>query len=258
MMSDPQSETEVFGNYSSYYDLLYQDKNYDAETNYVISLINKYSTDTIELLELGCGTGNYSKHFAGAGYRVTGVEKSSPMIALATLKSIQNFIPVAGDITAFDLNKKFDAAISLFHVISYLNTNEELLSCFKSVSQHLKKNGLFIFDVWHTPAVYIKQPSNTIKRINTNNFDITRIAEPIIDYEENIVLVNYELIIKNKQTMQSEVFREVHSMRHFGMPEIKLIAQLSGFNVMNAEEFLTAKKPGEDTWGVCYTLQKND
>lgn len=255
---DQVSVPDPFLKYSNYYDLLYHDKDYLAETRYVINLLNTYAPNANTLLELGCGTGNYSKHFSAAGFNITGIEKSSQMVDLAKAKSLHNFLPITGDITAFKINKKFDAVVSLFHVISYLNENESLLSCFKLVAEHLKKNGVFIFDVWYTPAVYSGKPAKTVKRVNTTSFDITRIAEPTILYEQNIVEVDYHLFIKNNDTLQYESLKEKHSMRHFSTPEIKLMAQLSGLKFVHSEEFLTAKKPGENTWGVCYILQKND
>jgi hypothetical protein len=47
-------------------------------------------------------------------------------------------------------------------------------------------------------------------------------------------------------------------LRHYSTPELKLFAELSGFTLIKTEEFFTAKKPGADTWGVCYILQKDE
>lgn len=52
----------VFGDvYLRYYDLLYKDKDYKREADYVDALIKKYHPEPKSiknLLELGCGTGN--------------------------------------------------------------------------------------------------------------------------------------------------------------------------------------------------------
>jgi len=55
--------SDPFGSINQYYDLFYADKDYQAETGYIISLIKKYNPGAKEVLELGFGTGNYSKHF---------------------------------------------------------------------------------------------------------------------------------------------------------------------------------------------------
>ena len=45
-------------------------------------------------------------------------------------------------------------------------------------------------------------------------------------------------------------------MRHFSIPEIALLADLTNFTVIKTEEFGTQEKPSENTWGVCFVLQK--
>ena len=52
---------KVFEEYSKYYDLLYQDKDYEGEVEYIIDLIEKYAPKTASVLELGCGTGKHAK-----------------------------------------------------------------------------------------------------------------------------------------------------------------------------------------------------
>jgi SAM-dependent methyltransferase len=257
-MTEKSSTSNSFHLFNNYYDLLYHEKDYEKEAQYINGVLNKYNPAISDLLELGCGTGNYSKYFSDSGYTITGIELSEQMVSLAKSKSIPRFLPLVGDISTFEVDKKFDAAISLFHVLSYLTETSQVLSCLKQVGQHLKKDGLFVFDVWYTPAVYSQQPRTSIKRVTTDEYHITRIAEPLINYENNVVQVNYQLIIKNNATQQHELLYETHFMRHFSTPEIMLMAQLSGFRLIHSEQFLTAKQPCADTWGVCYTLQKND
>ena len=249
--------TENFNNnYSRYYDLLYKDKDYKAEADYVMQLIRSLNVNAKDILELGSGTGNHAQLLCEEGFKVTGLERSADMVLLAEHKSINGFKPLVADITNFDIFQKFDVAISLFHVISYLNTNEALISFFNAVNKHLNGNGVFIFDVWYSPAVYAQKPETRIKRMEDDAVKITRIAEPEIHENENVVDVNYEINIQAKSTGFTEVYREKHPMRHFSIPEIELLANATNFKLIKAEEFLTAKQPGEDTWGVCFVLQK--
>jgi SAM-dependent methyltransferase len=244
--------------YNDYYDLLYQDKDYAKETAYITNIINQYNPATKSIVELGSGTGNYSSHLCSKGFSITGIEQSEHMHQISKEKGIRGFHPIIDDIAHFNLNKTFDAAISLFHVISYLTENEQLISCFKKVSEHLNKNGIFVFDVWYTPAVYSLTPEPRVKKVENDLFEITRHADPVVDYQKNIVQVNYEMIIKNKETDEYEHLKEAHRMRHFSTPEIELCAAFTGLKVVKSEEFLTGKEPSSDTWGVCYILQKHD
>lgn len=243
-------------NYSRYYDLLYKDKDYKAEAEYISRLIRSVRPHAENIIELGCGTGNHAALLCKDGFKVTGLERSEEMVALAKAKSINNFNPVVSDITHYKLSEKFDVAISLFHVISYLTTNESLTSCFETTYEHLNDNGIFIFDVWYSPAVYHQQPETRIKKMEDEVIAVTRLAEPAIHYNENVVVVNYEILIRNKSTSETEVYKETHPMRHFSIPEIRFLANQTGFEVSKAEEFFTGNEPGICTWGVCFVLSK--
>jgi SAM-dependent methyltransferase len=245
-----------FAAYSRYYDLLYKDKNYSAESAYVAKMLRNYNPDVKHILELGCGSGAHAEYLCLDGFEVTGIERSNTMVEEANKKHIAGFTPLQGDITSYRLNKKFDAAISLFHVISYLTGNESVIDCLQSTHHHLKKNGLFLFDVWYSPAVYNQKPETRIKRLEDEHYQIIRLAEPEIQADLNVVDVNYEIIIKNKKTGAIEHLKEQHPMRHFSIPEIKLFAAYTGFEVIQTEEFFTGKPTGADTWGVCFLLRK--
>jgi SAM-dependent methyltransferase len=244
--------------YNDYYDLLYQDKDYAKEAGYITNIIKQYNPSTKDIIELGSGTGNYSSHLCNNGFKITGIEQSWHMHEISKAKNINGFHPIVDDIAHFDINKTFGAAVSLFHVISYLTENEQMISCFKRVANHLNSKGIFVFDVWYTPAVYSLAPQPRVKKVENELFELTRHADPLVDYQKNIVQVNYEMIIRNKETEEFELLKEVHSMRHFSTPEIELFADLSGLKVIGSEEFLTAKEPSSNTWGVCYILQKHD
>lgn len=245
-----------FKKYSEYYDLIYDNKKYELESNYIIKLIKKHSKNAQEILELGCGSGNHAKFFSDNGFNITGIEKSEEMISMANKKNIKNFSLHNNDISNFELNIKFDVAVSLFHVMSYLTENDSLLSCLNCVSSHLNKGGLFIFDFWHTPSVYFNKPETRVKRFNNSSIKVTRIAEPKIDYLNNVVDVNFDINIRDIESEKSQNLIETHPMRHFSIPEIDLLAKLTGFEIILSEELISAKKPSNHTWGVCVVLKK--
>jgi len=244
--------------YSQYYDLLYQKKNYFQEVEYVHSLIENYfSGNAKELLDLGSGTGKHGKLFAARGYNVLGLERSTEMVAVANTNKYKNFNSIQGDITDFSLNKQFDVVTALFHVISYVNYNQDIEAVFKNVHLHLKPLGVFIFDVWYSPAVYTQKPVTRIKRLNNDLIELTRIAEPEVDHNANVVTVNYHIFIKDLNNNQIKEIKEIHPMRHFSIPEIQLYADKYSFEVLKVEEFLSSNPPADDTWGVCFVLRSN-
>jgi SAM-dependent methyltransferase len=167
-----------------------------------------------------------------------------------------DFACIQGDIRKIDLSRQFDAIVSLFHVISYQTRNVDILAVFSKAAKHLCSGGLFIFDVWYTPAVLAQQPSIRIKRMSDESVDVTRIAEPVIFANENRVDVHYTIIVRDRVSGLTEQLSEIHPMRHYSLPEIDLLAGLNGFERIGAEEFLTGKIPSEETWGVCLILRR--
>ncbi len=243
-----------FKSYSKYYDQLYYDKDYNAETDYLVNLIKKYNADANRIVDLGCGTGKHAKLLAKRGYDLSGVDLSEEMIAIARKDSDLEFI--LDDIATFKLEKKFDVALSIFHVFSYLTENEILLQAFLNINLHLKENGIFIVDVWHTPAVHSQIPEARTKIFENDKIKIVRKAEPVVDSLNNTVDVKYELNVLDKETLTTENIIENHHIRHFSKPEIELLGKYTGFKILHSEELITGNKPSESTWGVCYILQK--
>lgn len=246
----------TFITYSKYYDLLYRDKDYRAESDYVHTLINEYFPNASTILELGSGSGAHAEYLCAKGFEVTGLERSAEMVVEAKQKNIQGFVPLEADITDFAIEQTFDVAVSLFHVISYLTENDDLLKTFELTHRHLRPEGIFIFDVWYTPAVLTLRPETRIKRLSDETVHITRIAESVMHSSRNVVDVNYEVKILDKTTNHTETIIETHPMRHFSIPEIDLLARHTGFEILRVEEFQTAYPPTTDTWGVCFVLRK--
>ena len=175
-----------------------RDKSYSEEVKYVENLFNQYSKIPVKrILDLGSGTGGHGKVFSKKGYNVTGIEKSYEMVSIANQHKSKNFKSINSDLTNFNLNTKYDLIISLFHVLNYLNSNNELMLAFKNISMHLKKGGLFIFDVWYSPAVYMQKPEIRKREFIIDDYCITRVAKPSFEINENIVNVNFDFFIKN-------------------------------------------------------------
>ena len=249
-----KKNVECFADYSQYYDLLYADKNYEAEVGYVESLLKKHNILSGSILELGSGTGKHANLLSEKKYTVTGIERSQDMINRAQQNEFCTFL--CGDITSLRLSREFDAVISIFHVISYITSDDNLASLFKNTKSHLRIGGLFIFDVWYSPCVISNKPEVRVKRMSDHLIEITRIAEPNIVDNENLVEVDYTIFSRDKKTGSITSFKECHPMRHFSTPEISLLAKTYGFKLIASEEFLTGNSPSKDTWGVCYVLKK--
>lgn len=230
-----------FIKYAEYYNLLYKDKNYRTETDYVHYLIKRYSGRHCKtLLDIGCGTGNHDVLFAEKGYTVTGIDKSRAMIAIARNRAaLQDGVEFrVSDVSDFSLHKKFDIAISLFHVISYLVTNNLVKNSLKNIHDHLKDNGLFIFDFWYGPAVLAQKPVRKTKTVSERNISIRRIAAPKINLNENMVDVKYKVVASDNNGA-IKIIEESHKMRYFFLPELEFMLKQADFRIIKNFKWLS-------------------
>jgi SAM-dependent methyltransferase len=254
---------KVFGNYARYYNLLYRDKEYAQEAQFIHQLLQTHAPNTHSILELGCGTGTHALLLAKEGYDVHGVDLSAEMLQQASdrlskvpqeLASKLTFSQA--DIRTIHVERQFDAIISLFHVICYQTTNEDLQATFATARRHLKPGGVFIFDCWYGPAVLSDRPTVRIKRLEDEEISVTRIAEPVMHPNQNLVDVNYQVFIKDKNTGAVEELQETHQMRYLFKPEIDLLLKESDFKLIESREWMSNREPSFDTWGVYFVSRQ--
>jgi SAM-dependent methyltransferase len=249
---------KVFGKYAGYYDLLYSDKDYETETNYILGLVEKFGNSGKLILELGCGTGKHAICLAKRGFKVCGVDLSEQMVSEAKERSrelggriAENVNFMIGDIRRLELRRKFDAAIALFHVVSYQTTNEDLRAVFRVVREHLKPEAIFVFDFWYGPAVLTQRPQVREKTFADNMIKVTRVTTPREFPNDNYVEVNFNLEICDKTNGAVETFQECHRMRYLFLPEVREFLAGAGMEMAFSYGWMTDKEPGFDTWGVC-------
>jgi SAM-dependent methyltransferase len=245
--------------YSQYYDLLYQDKDYLGEVEYINKLIGNYKDDALTILDLGCGTGKHAELFCNSGYHVHGIDLSADMLAIAEQRRLGKEDRLSfthSNIQDLTLNQKFDAVISLFHVISYQSSNQELVQAFQVAKNHLSENGILIFDFWYGPAVLTDLPTTRVKRLENESIKVTRLAEPVIHTQENVVDVNYTVFIQDKKTQEVIEKKELHKMRYLFDPELELICEQVGFDVLNKFKWMSQESPSLDSWNVVWILRK--
>jgi SAM-dependent methyltransferase len=232
--------------------LLYKDKNYKREADYIQSLIIQFAKKgTRTLLDIGCGTGMHAYYMTELGYEVTGIDTSQEMITQAIAKEIPNSDFRVENASCFSLAKKFDVIISLFHVLSYHTVTANAMAMIKNAAEHLNENGILIFDFWYGPPVLTEKPSIRIKRLEDDEVKVTRIAEPVLKIEENIVDVNFELLIQEKSSNQYTIVKEVHPMRYFFKPEIEQYLDFAALKSLHFREWMTGRVPSTQSWGVC-------
>lgn len=252
----------VFADYSRYYDLLYRDKNYVGESKYVAGLIRRHMPEAKTVMEMGCGTGLHAATMARLGFDIVGVDMSEGMLESAETRRAALDEDIAarlrfvhGDARSVRLGQKFDVVVSLFHVMSYQTTNEDLAAAFDTAREHVRNGGIFLFDCWYGPAVLRQWPTETEKHLKDDLIDVTRKAEPEVYPNENVVDVHYTVHVTDKLSGDTETLRETHRMRYLFTPEVEAALSRAGMELIDSKGWMTDEAPGFGTWGACFVAR---
>lgn len=253
--------TAVFDLYAAYYDLLYRDKDYAAEARWVAGLLPGEGARPLDILELGCGTGGHAFALAAAGHRVSGVDRSPAMVArarerAATLPAFATRLDFAeGDLRQHRSGRVHDAVITLFHVISYQTTNDDLAAACATARAHLAPGGRFVFDCWYGPAVLSDRPRHVTKQVADERIEVERLTTPTMHVNANRVDVRFDVKIRSRSDGRVQTLSELHPMRYLFLPELDLLLQGAGMQRVAARAWLRDEAPDDRSWYACVVAE---
>jgi len=98
------------------------------------------------ILDLCCGTGQLAHALSAEGFRLTGIDGSASMIAIAR-ENVPEASFKVDDARSFAINGEFHAALSTFDSLNHVMSLEELTSVFGNVYRALLGGGVFVFDL---------------------------------------------------------------------------------------------------------------
>ena len=248
--------TEIFGrDYANIYDAIYRDKDYESEADLIERILARNGlADSREFLDLGCGTGNHAIALARGGHSVVGVDRSSFMLAQARAKaSIECATRVEfheGDIRKLDLGKRFDAVLMMFTVLGYQLDEADLMATLVVVRRHLKRDGLFIFDVWNGLAVLAQGLGERQLSITDRSTCITRKSHAILDKSRHLCRIRFELRRVGADGGVQE-WQEEHVVRYYFFQELEYALDQNQLNLFHFRNFPDDEAPAnERAWNV--------
>lgn len=112
------------------------------------------------ILEPACGTGRYLMALAELGYRMTGYDANSRMIAFAQQRIEAQALTETINVTAGDMivwkqeNTQFDAACNLVGSLGYLLKDQDILAHLQHTGAMLRKGGSYVVQLtcaWDGP-----------------------------------------------------------------------------------------------------------
>jgi SAM-dependent methyltransferase len=248
----------IFDAYASFYDLIYEGKDYLGEADFVLRRLERFGRLN-SILDFGCGTGRHAVAFAGRGLEVHGVDLSEQMIerarerAAASGSTRATFGP--GDMRTLSLGRSFDAAVALFHVVSYMSSDEDLDCALRVVRSHLGPGAPFLFDFWYAEAIRRDGVERRERTIETESWRIRRRTEPLWDRPGGIVSVTFDVSAENKESGEVVRCTETHHMRYFDLDFLARHLSAAGFSMSESGEWMSENPARADSLGA-YVLAR--
>lgn len=134
--------TKLYKEHSELYDIAF-DWDVSDEVDW---LLERFGPNTRHVLEPGCGTGRMLDALASRDLQVTGIDSSPEMVALARERLGGRGLVHLADMTAFDLGRRFDAALSPINTLLHLPP-EALQRHLRAMANHLQAGGRYLTQV---------------------------------------------------------------------------------------------------------------
>lgn len=189
------------------------------------------------ILDLAAGTGRITFALANEGYEVVALESSPSMLDVANQK-LKNTSPdianrvaiVEGDMTNFNLDRKFELII-IPNSIGHAITTEEQLSTLQCVCNHLTDSGVFILDIYPGVMQYEHAEFTENPIPLPDGTTVERHGEIRSDILNQIMNVNLRYIFRDSEQNIIEEVEVVSSAALLFNREVDLLVRLSGFVV---------------------------
>jgi SAM-dependent methyltransferase len=229
--------------YSTYYDLLYRDKDYPAEARFVADVIRRFvnAVPGLRLLDVACGTGRHAVELAGLGFDVAGCDQSEGMLerarenlARAGVRGSLHHVPFQ---KIGSIKERFDAVTSMFSAVNYLTTYPDLSQALTGIAQVLRPGGVFLFDFWNGNAVLDHYSPVRVKEVQNGARRLLRTSETTLDPVRHLARVHYHVVLFEGDRVAAE-FREDHVVRYYFPQEMADALAIHDFELVHACPFL--------------------
>ena len=243
----------MYSEFAYSYDILMQNVDYEKRADYIYSLFEKFDRAPTLMLDLACGTGEFSNRFANKGVSVIGVDISYDMLSVAREKSAEqqnDILYLCQNAAELDLYGTVDGAICCLDSLNHITDYGDFCSAIARVSLFLEKDRLFIFDL-NTEYKHSCVLGNNTFVIDTN--DVYCVWQN--EYQgNNTVEINLDFFTRedNVYLRTGESFCE----RAYTSAEIENALNKAGLKTEAIYEEMSQNKPCDTTQRVVYVTRK--
>lgn len=209
---------------SNYYDLFFQQKDYQKEVDFILDIIDKHSVDTESILDIGCGTGTHLSLIKNRFTNIFGVDINDEILNLAKKKVPEGHFINSGMID-FSIQLKFDVITCLYVVFNYNKNIDSGIETLKNMYTHLKAKGICLVSLYNEKTLEKKISMHMGKNETTQAVKLNQYK---YDPEQKTVKSDHLILIKENGVLDFDIELE-DKFRVFDFKEIETMVQKSGF-----------------------------
>ena len=242
--------------YAGIYDQIYASKDYQSECDFLGALYERLTGQSRPraVLDLGCGTGRHLSHFPNDAVRI-GVDQSLSMVTKARNRGLPSIEFIHSRIGNFRNSTEFDLVYSLFHVINYHLSDEDLRAFFLTVRSALSTDGIAVIDSWNRAAWDVDPPCDRVRFLR-NDRSLIRATQTEIDYSRDRVYLKILTFMKTPVGTFELLPVEEHEMRALTPASVSDMAAEAGLKVVDSgPTYEWGRPPQESDWVAWYALQ---
>ena len=244
----------VYGEFAKIYDkLIYEDIDYDLIAKRLKEIIKENNIEKNDYLDLACGTGNVTEKMANEFENVYAVDLSDDMLMQAFDKFQEKNINaqvICQDMVELELGQEFDLISCMLDSTNYILDDDDLKDYFLGVFNHLKDNGIFVFDI----NSYYKLSNILGDNIYVHDDEKVFYSWENV-FEDEIVSMYLTFFVRDKD--KYEKFQEEHHERAYREEYIEDILKKIGFSILNKYDGYTSNKVNDRSERILYVVKKN-
>lgn len=245
---------DAYTGFAEVYDEFMEDVPYEKWRDLVVAELKKEGIADGLVLDLGCGTGTFTRMFAEAGYDMIGVDGSQEMLMEAREKTAdRGILYLCQDMREFELYGTVRAIVSTCDTMNYLLTPEDFIRTLRLANNYLDPGGVFIFDL-NTLYKFREVMGNTT--IAENGEDASFIWDNYFDEETGRNEYDLTLFIRQENGLFARV-SEVHEEQGYAPEQILEFIARSGMEYVRAFDAETGGEPHETSEKVFYVVREH-
>ncbi len=268
----PGATSDIYHAYAPFYDGSGQIRFAALFANYLLGdILPRHPVAGRRALDLACGTGTLALILADAGWFVTGVDRSSAMIAIARSRAQSvdavvrpQFIEAdmrwlwqetarIGQAEAAEALQRgfFDLVTCTYDSLNYMLTEEDLAACFSTAAEALAPEGLFVADM--NTRYFLEHEWGEVEIIERPGFiQVNRSHFDPLTACSTMRLIGFV----GDDDDGYERFEEVHIERAYPPETVTSLIGAAGLTVEAVYDCFTTQPIGERTQRIAWVARK--